>query len=546
MNRIARYTTGLVGAMLLYTSCYEDKGNYEYQTVNTVEVVIPETKVRMPKKEAIDVEVKPELSQTMIDNETNLEFQWKRLKKGGDPQFGFIDDYEDISTEKVCRLTIAPNQIESINLLLVVKDKVNGTKWYQRGVVSIIKPLNPCWFVLQEVSGAGQLGVVEGDSKAFYLLPDVMRVEAETGFPISGKPLFVSTRKVYGNEMAIMIGAGAMFGYTANPVLKVVTENNVAELVPSKLTTKYASNKILFDLTQQGKPINITSYKMSAHGEVYTTPDKSYFAHMDGTGVTYSVKGDVSDSNPLVTAYGSGSDFSIFFDARNHRFLTLKALDVMDFFSGAPVNAAYVRMGMPWMDYPVQLRAITAKAGKENVFDPTVGEGVKMLDIVSGNMGRFLYAIAQGTASGGMKVYKFSNRTEDPTCAAVYDMPLPSGVELSAARFASSYAYSANVFFMTAGNKVYRVDLDRGRFVPIYEDANASAVISCIKFKNPELTDEKGMTLGVGVNLPNQSYVVELALTPAGDVNRDANGISIYKDEKAPFSKIVDITFNYE
>ena len=38
-----------IGAALLQTGCYDDKGDYDYHDVNTMDIVIPETKVRMPR-----------------------------------------------------------------------------------------------------------------------------------------------------------------------------------------------------------------------------------------------------------------------------------------------------------------------------------------------------------------------------------------------------------------------------------------------------------------------------------------------------------------
>ena len=48
-----------IGAALLQTGCYDDKGDYDYHDVNTMDIVIPETKVRMPKEEAVEVSIIP-------------------------------------------------------------------------------------------------------------------------------------------------------------------------------------------------------------------------------------------------------------------------------------------------------------------------------------------------------------------------------------------------------------------------------------------------------------------------------------------------------
>mgnify|MGYP001478648548 CR=1 FL=1 len=50
-----------IGAALLQTGCYDDKGDYDYHDVNTMDIVIPETKVRMPKEEAVEVSIIPEI-----------------------------------------------------------------------------------------------------------------------------------------------------------------------------------------------------------------------------------------------------------------------------------------------------------------------------------------------------------------------------------------------------------------------------------------------------------------------------------------------------
>ena len=39
----------------------QDKGDYDYHDVNTMEIVIPETKLRMPKEEAVEVSIMPQM-----------------------------------------------------------------------------------------------------------------------------------------------------------------------------------------------------------------------------------------------------------------------------------------------------------------------------------------------------------------------------------------------------------------------------------------------------------------------------------------------------
>ena len=162
MKKYIIYIISFVVVALLQISCYDDKGDYDYHEVNSMEVKIPETKLRMPKDEAVEVSIVPEISQTLEQNEANLVFQWKKTKKGVKAGSERMIDYEDYSVGKECKITVEPYESENIGLMVVVTDRKNGTTWYQTGEVAIIRPLNPCWFILQEKESSGILGAIEG------------------------------------------------------------------------------------------------------------------------------------------------------------------------------------------------------------------------------------------------------------------------------------------------------------------------------------------------------------------------------------------------
>ena len=77
-------------------------------------------------------------------------------------------------------------------------------------------------------------------------------------------------------------------------------------------------------------------------------------------------------------------------------------------------------------------------------------------------------------------------------------------------------------------------------------EADPSAQITCLKFKDAENEEELGMSLGLGINTADKGVVVELQLTVAGDVAREENSICVYEDPEQPIGKIVDISYNYE
>ena len=555
MRKYIIYIASFVGSALLQTGCYDDKGDYDYHDVNTMEIVIPETKVRMPKEEAVEVSITPEISQTLELNEENLVFQWKKTIEGKKAGSDRLSDYKDYSVGKECKVTIEPYESENIGLMLVITDKKNGTTWYQTGEVVIIRPLNPCWFVLQEKEEKGVLGAIEGTPEGYYIYPDVFKSELNKPFPLEGKPLAVSARKNYGDSyLSTMLG---YFGFSVSPALMVVTDRDLALLTPSTLITRYPSNKILFEPTGKGEPLNIEFYKMCTHGELFVNSGKAYCAPMDGFCVPFSVK--KGSEFPAISAYGSYGGGFLYFDSENHCFLSSSLPAYFDYMMNRATQEIR-NYGTKWSDQkPVSTYSMSDES---NLFDPDVIDpSLEIHDIVTGgNWGNFAYAIASPRNGKELTVFKFSAQDEDPICAARYTIALPSEVNVETAKFAASYAYTANLIFMTSGNKLYRIDLDRGRAIELYTyETDPSAQIVALKFKDSESVREEdddeetgeykeklGMSLGLGINTADKGVVVELQLTVAGDVSREENSICVYEDPEQLIGKIVDISYNYE
>lgn len=555
MRKYIIYIASFVGSALLQTGCYDDKGDYDYHDVNTMEIVIPETKVRMPKEETVEVSITPEISQTLELNEENLVFQWKKTIEGKKAGSDRLSDYKDYSVGKECKVTIEPYESENIGLMLVITDKKNGTTWYQTGEVVIIRPLNPCWFVLQEKEEKGVLGAIEGTPEGYYIYPDVFKSELNKPFPLEGKPLAVSARKNYGDSyLSTMLG---YFGFSVSPALMVVTDRDLALLTPSTLITRYPSNKILFEPTGKKEPLNIEFYKMCTHGELFVNSGKAYCAPMDGFCVPFSVK--KGSEFPAISAYGSYGGGFLYFDSENHCFLSSSLPAYFDYMMNRATQEIR-NYGVKWSDQkPISTYSMSDES---NLFDPDVIDpSLEIHDIVTGgNWGNFAYAIASPRNGKELTVFKFSAQDEDPICAAQYTIALPSEVNVETAKFAASYAYTANLIFMTSGNKLYRIDLDRGSVIELYTyEADPSAQIVALKFKDSESVREEdddeetgeykeklGMSLGLGINTADKGVVVELQLTVAGDVSREENSICVYEDPEQPIGKIVDISYNYE
>ncbi len=550
MKKIYLYILGLV-SMTLVQSCYDDKGNYDYHTVNDMKVEIPEAKIRMPKENPATVTLTPELTQTLAENEDNLTFEWKKLKSDAKIGSMRLADYTDYSSGKICQVEVEPNNPESIGMMLIVTDKTTGQKWYQLGKVAVVKPLNPAWFVLQEdADQKGVVGAIEGDPDGFFTYADVFKSETGESFSLEGKPLAIAAKGNY--------GYGSMGG-TKFANLTIATDKNIATYSPSTLTMKYGTNKILFENALNKVPVNLSYYKMDKKGEMFVTDKKAYFAYDDGWCVPYSVydkqvnsDGEEEQVAFLPTCSATFSNYVLAYNPATHRFRIGSAFSsMMDYFGTSYYYSQYYRKGSQWKDIkPLVFRDLSEDADGNYAFDPSnVDASLQILDILrGGDNGNYAYAVMASEGASQITVFRFSN-ADDPLCAGKYTIDLDPSIDLKTAKFAASQAYSAHFIFMAAGNSVYRIDMERQKIEKIYSyDADANAKIACLKFRDPEDAENgNGMILGFGINTSaGQGLLGELKLTIAGDVDRSENASYIFLDANNRFGKIVDISYNYE
>ena len=66
--------------ILLLASCYDDKGNYDYTDVNTVESGLEEVYYRFTDETIVTID--PKLSQSLEQNKENLKFLWLHSTTG--------------------------------------------------------------------------------------------------------------------------------------------------------------------------------------------------------------------------------------------------------------------------------------------------------------------------------------------------------------------------------------------------------------------------------------------------------------------------------
>ena len=562
MKAIIKNLCGMLALSLALTACYDDEGNYTYHEINEVSVTIPKTSVRLPREGEVQVSITPELSQTMLDNEENLTFQWYKGSANAthiseDPDEERDMYYRPYSTDKVCTLTVAFDETAPIKLLLMVTDRTNNTQWYAESTVNMVLPFSHTWFVLQEEGGKGMLGAADGEGDQATIFRDIYAEEFDRTFPLEGKPLSLDAQHQYGpgswNYGTYAQIGGMMYRISPFPALHIMTDQDLHLVAPSTLESKYTSAQMLLGA---GQPLDLSAFYCGTWATVAISQGKVWQAREDSHAVYYTAKDP--EGNQLTstqwTEYGGEGSVSgyywLTFDKPNHRFLTCSYTSMEIMMPMTNPSYSIRTMGTPWSDSAKESKsAFVPESTDATLVDVFDADGADLAGIDVFAMARTdnqAYAFATGGGSP-VTIYEFSADATEAPCSGLYHLTLPDGLNPGDCRFISSKGY-VRVLFMAAGNKVYKIDLNRGTPEAglIYEyTADPAATVAAVKFKEQGYftgNDVYTRHLGVAFNRADGTgSVVELHLTAAGDVDR-AEG-SVY--EYAGYGKIVDIAYNY-
>lgn len=143
-------------------ACFDDKGNYDYGTINRFTVkLIPEVEknywVVRPATDTTEQLFVVEVEQTLSKDTSNLEYTWCITKNADDEENKEVD-----TTHYSSHNFIFPkNEDTAYNVRLVVKDKNTDVCVYTDFKVATRKPFYYAWAVLHGNEGNRSLGMVD-------------------------------------------------------------------------------------------------------------------------------------------------------------------------------------------------------------------------------------------------------------------------------------------------------------------------------------------------------------------------------------------------
>lgn len=540
MKRLIYFILGL-----LVASCYDDKGNYTYQEVNTLDVSLNKVySVRLDKDTTVTII--PQLSQSLQENEDNLEYTW--LHSTTNHNFYGHGKFDTVGLEKNLNFHIDP---EAKNLAyahyfrLNVYDRITDIEYPVNTTIELIKPYVGSWMILHRKNGQTELGSVE------YIGGDIVVQEdayyEETGKRFTGKPQalmsYTTSCKYYGTGS----GWNMFTVITDDPVESgVYCQWKHFEKKDSltRMVAPLAQNSFDFQHITLADGDGTASALLLSGGMLYQSPR---------AGKIYEPAADL-EGEVNITLASKISNNALLYDEAGHRFafyyntsdgLGVKKYDPL-YFSESEENTNL-------------LKAIPTRDGNVSAVNPNkLPEDQKVLYLGTGyqyaSAWTSVYAYALAKNDTRCFVYEFNprgfNYSDNASFNGYYTINIPQGLDESAV-FASTPPYSGLLFY-ASGNTVYRLDFKQagGKATAIYTHAGGKAVK--MKFAKRYLSSSNAFdayefdvqySLGIGFDMGNgKGDFVILNLSSTGSVGGDSEHYpakQVYTD----FGEITDFVF---
>ena len=540
MKRLIYFILGL-----LVASCYDDKGNYTYQEVNTLDVSLNKVySVRLDKDTTVTII--PQLSQSLQENEDNLEYTW--LHSTTNHNFYGHGKFDTVGLEQNLNFHIDP---EAKNLAyahyfrLNVYDRITDIEYPVNTTIELIKPYVGSWMILHRKNGQTELGSVE------YIGGDIVVQEdayyEETGKRFTGKPQalmsYTTSCKYYGTGS----GWNMFTVITDDPVESgVYCQWKHFEKKDSltRMVAPLAQNSFDFQHITLADGDGTASALLLSGGMLYQSPR---------AGKIYEPAADL-EGEVNITLASKISNNALLYDEAGHRFafyyntsdgLGVKKYDPL-YFSESDENTNLIK-------------AIPTRDGNVSAVNPNkLPEDQKVLYLGTGyqyaSAWTSVYAYALAKNDTRCFVYEFNprgfNYSDNASFNGYYTINIPQGLDESAV-FASTPPYSGLLFY-ASGNTVYRLDFKQagGKATAIYTHAGGKAVK--MKFAKRYLSSSNAFdayefdvqySLGIGFDMGNgKGDFVILNLSSTGSVGGDSEHYpakQVYTD----FGEITDFVF---
>lgn len=550
MRIITRHTLCAVLLSSLLASCYEDKGNYDYdESISDISVKLNQSYGVRKADTEMTYTINPEIK-TDDGDKSYLKYTWVMNTTSANSSRN-----DTIGHDESLTLTMDPNDpnfVYKYYIKLYVTDTRTNAKTMVPTTVEVGKPYTKAWMVLHEKDNHAELGAVEYIGSVMMVTPDAYK--QETGKDLTGQPVSLSYMQKQPNK--------SYWLYTADSQLFVTTTNGEE----SGLIDQTNKFKLMATWTQLFSPLQIgnvdfndfQSQACPNYGLLLCSKGHMFSQCSTSPFLFQMSPEDILTGECSISKFAAGPHTALGYDNASHRFVHIALQSAPDFWGGYKPSG--IKKNAP-------IKRIAYKNGVDARDPNHIPENENVINIVNGyhyqrtgvaiwqRYNCYAYSLAPGNMS---HVYIFSyyalTHANEATMTNVFEFPTPEGINENTPM--TSGATFNNIIFYAAGNKVYKLDISTGSSKVIYQSDDTRATISCLRMAvNPfswnDGNDNLGTEtyghpfsrlLGVAVNKSDGTgELVVLQLNAAGKVDDDHKfpSTQIHKG----FGKIKDIAF---
>lgn len=553
---------------LLLTSCYEDKGNYDYRfdSMNQVDIsnvsYQPEAyegvsgkviEVQLPLTEDKVQRVEAKLSQTLSDNYDNLDFTWYTAYTATkrDPMTGreVTETVRDtLRTNGYVDLNFPANTDRNYSVIMEVKDRTTDLDYYAKLNVKTRLLFKNSLFFLHQQGGETFLGNVEKIGAMFESRSNAYKTAKPTitDNPFADAVKLGYTSCPYPEVNGLMVFRSNGRGNTYN-VFKALDTYDVP-LVPAVSSSFVASRVITVGNIATG---NIFKCLLSRDGQFYMGKWAPYYT-VPGEDAEESLQ----SGDYRVTAATVTESYYVLWDAKNNRFIYQSNSDWFPFqlneYAQNPPHSVYPVMDAK-VDFsslgtlsPVGKTAVYGFIASHNEFFPDAKPQFIFKD-ADNNF--YLYELTPVDAGGKSRG---GDAGASESAFTITGKKLPDfhpGSNLASITY--NPWFSTNYIFYAKDDNVIRHNLSNGDEQVVYT-APAGYTVSVIKFRTEDAESNStmgsnlgdlGLYLSIGMNKESNGAVAEIKLTPAADVDESFSLFCDKDSEGNAFGRILDLQF---
>lgn len=553
---------------LLLTSCYEDKGNYDYRfdSMNQVDIsnvsYQPEAyegvsgkviEVQLPLTEDKVQRVEAKLSQTLSDNYDNLDFTWYTAYTATkrDPMTGreVTETVRDtLRTNGYVDLNFPANTDLNYSVIMEVKDRSTDLDYYAKLNVKTRLLFKNSLFFLHQKGGETFLGNVEKIGTMLESRSNAYKTAKPTitDNPFADAVKLGYTSCPYPEVNGLMVFRSNGRGNTYN-VFKALDTYDVP-LVPAVSSSFVASRVITVGNIATG---NIFKCLLSRDGQFYMGKWAPYYT-VPGEDAEESLQ----SGDYRVTAATVTESYYVLWDAKNNRFIYQSNSDWFPFqlneYAQNPPHSVYPVMNAK-VDFsslgtlsPVGKTAVYGFIASHNEFFPDAKPQFIFKD-ADNNF--YLYELTPVDAGGKSRG---GDAGASESAFTITGKKLPDfhpGSNLASITY--NPWFSTNYIFYAKDDNVIRHNLSNGDEQVVYT-APAGYTVSVIKFRTEDAESNStmssnlgdlGLYLSIGMNKESNGAVAEIKLTPAADVDESFSLFCDKDSEGNAFGRILDLQF---